>query len=348
MKLDLHGFGGRAIICGIVGTLLLVAAVGLIAVTVREQLTFRMAANQHGGHMVDLGANAGPQAGQNGDMARIVGTPRVVEAPLDQDFNLHADTPRLTRHVEMFRWRKISVGDGAGYDLDWVEQSSHSDAEKLTGRHANPPFPIKNMTFDASLVQLGGFDLSPVLLHALPGSEPVAPMVSSLPPNLAASFSRYKNYLVTGEHPSAPALGDIRISWTRVPLQPLTVFARIDGNRLAAAPDAPDGRGYEVAVGTVSALNLSADLPIPPRFVWINRIASVLLATLGLLLLDWSRRRRHDVLLALALGSLIVGAVAAIMWMGYGPKTMTGWLVLALLGLGVAIWRLRGGWRPEH
>lgn len=339
MRFGLQG-SGRMLFCGIVGTVLLLSAVGLIAMTVRGQLNFRRAANHHGGQLIDLGAAGRPQPGQHGSMARIVGTPRVVKLPLDPDFNLRADTPELTRHVEMFRWRKISFGDGVRYDLDWVGQSPHSDAEKLSGRHANPPFPIKNMAFVAGLVQLGGFQLGPVLVSAIPGSESVAPKESSLPPNLAASFSRYKNYLVTSAHPSAPALGDIRISWSQVPLQPLTVIARIEGNRLVAATDAPNGHGYDVDVGTVPVLNMFPDLPVPPQFVWLDRIAAVLLASLGVLLLDWSRRGRLDVLLALGTGSLIVGAVAGIMWMGQDPGIMASWLVLALLGLGAAVWRL--------
>lgn len=340
VKLDLPQ-SARPLAFGIVGGLLLLAAIALVAMTVREQLNFRLAADHHGGQIIDLGASTGPHSGQHGYMTRIVGTPRVVEAPRDPDFNLTVDTPVLARHVEMFRWRRISFGNGVDYDLDWVEQSAQSEAEKLSGRHANPAFPIKNMKFDAGLVQLSGFYLSKVLVHAIPGTVPVVPSEASLPPNLAASFSRHENYLSTSQRPSVPLLGDIRVSWTKVPLQPLTVFARIDGNHLVAATDASDGRGYEVKVGSVSVLNMLPDLPVPPKLVWINRLVSVLLAAVGVLLLDWSRRRRYDVLLALALASLIVGAVAGTMWMRHDYAIVTGWLALALLGLGIAIWRWR-------
>lgn len=349
MKLNLHEPDGRALIYGIVGSLLLLAAVGLIAMTIRGELDFRMAVNHYGGQMIDLADGGQPRPGQHGQAARIVGTPQVVEAPLDPDFNLRVDTPVLVRHVEMFRWRKISFGAGSHYDMDWVEQSPRSDAENLSGRHANPPFPIKGMTVQAAQVKLGGFQLSPALVRAIPGGpESVAPPLTSLPPNMAATFSRFKGYLVTSEYPSAPMLGDIRISWTRVPLQPLTVFARIDGKQLVATPSASDGRGFVMDVGNVSVLNMFPDLPIPPHFVWLDRIAAVVLAAIGLLLLDWSRRRRLDGILAVSLALLVVGAVAGVMWMGHDVRLTTVWLVLAVLGLGVASWRLRHHWRPVH
>ncbi|NMW25716.1 hypothetical protein HFP05_15515, partial [Rhodanobacter denitrificans] len=294
------GMAMRGLVLNIIGALLVLAGIGLVAMTARSLLNYRAVANLHGGEVVDLGANAQPGAGQHGSMVRVVGTPTVVEAPHDPDFNLRVNTPMLVRHVEMFQWREVRVGSSVHYELDWVDHLLDAGHFEDPKGHANPvSFPISGKQFDAGLVQIGGFKLGPVLLHAIPGTQRITPDPGSLPENLAASFSRYQDYLVTSARPGDPRLGDVRVSWNEVPLQELTIVGRIDGDRLVAATDAADGKGYVVQVGDVPVLDIFPDLPIPPEFVLSWRILAVLLASLGAFLLLSTQRDRRDPLLAL-------------------------------------------------
>ncbi|HEY8681906.1 MAG TPA: hypothetical protein VIM06_01945, partial [Rhodanobacter sp.] len=135
--------------------------------------------------------------------------------------------------------------------------------------------------------------------------------------------------------------GDIRVSWDAVPLEQVTIVARIDGDRLVPAPDAADGKGYDVEIGDVPLLDIFPDLPVPPDFVLGRQVLAVLLAALGSLLLLSARRNQRDALLALALGGLVVGLVASVLWLGRDTGRMGGWLVVALLGAAGALWRLR-------
>ena len=343
--LSMHG-----LLLNIAGALLVLAGIGLVAMTARGLLNYRAAASRHGGEMIDLDANAQPQAGQHGYMARIVGTPNVVEAPHDPEFNQQANTPVLVRRVEMFQWREIRIGGSVHYELDWVDRPLDSSHFEDPRGHANPVnFPISGKQFDASLVQLGGFKLGPVMLHALPGSEQIAPDPKSLPENLAASFTLYQDYLVTSAHPGDPRLGDLRVSWDEVPLQQLTIVGRISGDRIVAAAEAADGKGYDVQLGDVPLLDMFPDLPVPPEFVLSRQILAVLLAALGAFLLLLAQRDQRDVLLALGLGAMVVGAVASMLWLGGDTRMLCGWLAVSLLGLGIAIWRLRrGAIRPNQ
>ena len=332
----------RGLVLNVIGALLVLAGIGLVAVTARSLINYRAVASLHGGEVVDLGTDAQPQAGQHGAMARVVGTPKVVETPHDPEFNLRVNTPVLIRHVEMFQWREIRIGNSVHYELDWVDHPLDASHFQDPRGHANPAsFPINGKQFDAGLVQMGGFKLGPVLLHALPGSQKVTPDIRSLPENLAASFSRYQEYLVTSARPGEPRLGDVRVSWDEVPLQQLTIVARLDGDRLVAAPDAADGKGYEVQVGDVPVLDLFQDLPVPPEFAQSWRILSVLLAALGAYLLLLTQRNQRDVLLALGLGALAVGIVASMLWLGGDSRTMWGWVAITLSGLALTVWRLR-------
>ncbi|GAA0889597.1 TMEM43 family protein [Rhodanobacter soli] len=336
------GVSVHGLVLNIIGALLILAGIGLAAVTARSLLNYRAVASLHGGEVVDLGANAQPGAGQHGAMVRVLGTPTVVEAPHDPDFNLRANTPVLVRHVEMFQWREVRFGSSVHYELDWVDHlldASHFEDPK---GHANPlSFPISGKQFDAGLVQIGGFKLGPVLLHAIPGTQRITPDPVALPENLAASFSRYQDYLVTSAQPGDPRLGDVRVIWNEVPLQELTIVGRIDGDRLVAASDAADGKGFVVQVGDVPVLDLFPDLPVPPEFVLSWRILAVLLASLGAFLLLSAQRDRRDPLLALGLGALAVGIVASVLWLGDDTRTMCGWLALTVLSLLLTGWRLR-------
>lgn len=328
----------------LLAALLILGGVGLAAITARSLLNYRAVAAQHGGEAIDLGASGQPQAGQHGFMARLVGTPQVVESPHDPDFNLTVNTPVLNRHVEMFQWREIIIGNVAHYELDWVDRPIDAAKFRHPGGHANPiTFPLQSRRFTSSLVQMGGFQLGPTLVLALPGAALITPDPKDLPENLAASFSLFHNYLVTSAKAADPRLGDLRVSWEEVPLRQMTIVARVDGSRLVAATDAADGKGYQVQIGDVSLLDLFSDLPIPPDFLWTQRLLAVLFAALGAFVgLSAQRHPRRDALLALGLGSLLVGAFVSVLWMA-GSKTFPiGWLLLMLAGLGLTAWRL---WR---
>ncbi|MEO6927099.1 MAG: TMEM43 family protein [Rhodanobacter sp.] len=333
----------RSLVLSFAGALLVLAGIGLEALNASSLISYHNAAALHGGEVIELGSDALPEAGQHGYMARLVGTPKVVEAPHDPQFNQSANTQVLVRRVEMFQWREINIGGNVHYELDWVDHPVDSSRFREPGGHANPgSFPLSGEQFDAGLVQMGGFKLGPVLIHALPGSLKIKPDVATLPENFAATFSRDHDYLVTSAHPGDPRLGDLRVSWDAVPLQQVTMVGRLDGARLEAAADAADGKGYEVQIGDVPLLDLFPNLPIPPEFVMVWRVVSVLLAALGTLVLLASQRRRRDPLLALGLGAGAVGSVASIIWLGgQDASVLGGWVVVAVVGLALAIWCLR-------
>jgi hypothetical protein len=335
------GLSMRALVLNMLGALLVLAGVGLVATTARGLLNYRAAASRHGGEVINLGGDMQPEAGQHGYMVRLVGTPTVVEAPRDPEFNLRVNTPVLLRHVEMFQWREVRIGNGVHYEMDWVDRPLDASHFKEPAGHANPAsFPISGKQFDAGLVQMGGFKLGPMLLHALPGSQRVTPDTKSLPENLAASFTLYQDHLVTSAHPDDPRLGDVRVSWDEVPLQQLTIVGRLDGDQILAAAEAADGKGYDVQLGDVSLLDMFPDLPVPPEFLLSRQILAVLLAGLGAFLLLCAQRRRRDVLLALGLGGLAVGIVACVMWIGADSPIMYGWLAVTLIGFSLTAWRL--------
>lgn len=338
----------------VLGGLLLLVGLALLASTENGLLAYRQAAQRHGGEVLDLGSQVGPQSGQYGYMVRVAGPLEVVAPPRDVDFNQSATVPVLIRHVEMFQWREVIVGGVAYYELDWVDRPVDSNRFMHPAGHANPGnFPIEGRQFDAGEVRVGGFRLSTPLLHALPGSARLTPDERALPPNLAASFSKDGDYFTTSAHPQSPRLGDLRVSWETVPVQAVTLVGRLDGDTLVPAADAADGKGYEVQIGDRALVDIFPDLPVPPELVMPRRAIALLLAALGVLALLWDRRQHiSDVLLPVGLGALLIGAVGGAMWLGGSARVSMHWFGLAALGLAVAGWPLwrrhRGGSLPQE
>ena len=329
--------GTRALLLRGCGALLLMAGLGLAAVTERGLLVHHLAALRHGGDVVQ-GDSRGPQPGQHGSMVLVSGTPEVIEAPHDAQFNLTVSTPLLARRVEMFQWREVHVGSAVHYELDWSDELQDAAGFEQPRGHVNPrTMPLKSERFMAGKVRVGGFALGPVLVRALPGTETVAPDPSHLPANLAASFSVYHDYLTTSVDPGSPRLGDVRVSWQAVPLQPVTVFARLDGDRLVRASQADD-QGYQVQVGERSLSDVLPDVPDPPDFTVARRAGAILLAALGAFLLLWERRQRAgDVALALAVGVTAIGAVSCVSWLGGDWSPVLRWLAVAAAGVLVVV-----------
>jgi Transmembrane protein 43 len=327
------GIDTHVLLLRCLSAVLLIAGLGLAAITEHSLLLRHQAAARHGGDVIEPGS-AGPQPGQHGSMVLVSGTPEVVESPRDEDFNLTVATPVLTRHVAMFQWREVRVGSDVHYEQDWSEELQDSAHFTQPRGHINPTaFPLQGRQFDAGLVRVGGFALGPLLQHALPGSETVTPDLRHLPANLAASFSIYHDDLTTSANPASPQLGDVRVSWEAVPLQPVTVFARLDGNRLMRASQADDGQGYQVQVGERSLGDMLPDVPDPPEFTRARRLAAMLLAALGVFVLLWERHRRAvDVILAAAVGVTAVGAVSCASWLGGDWSVVGHWAAVTAGG----------------
>ncbi|AIF47185.1 TMEM43 family protein [Dyella japonica] len=327
----------------VLGILLLLAGAGMVFLTEQGVLDNRHASDRHGGQIVDVEQGGAPEQARHGDLVRVSGPVHVVQEPYDPEFGQHAHAPVLIRHVEMFQWREIRVGGVVHYEQDWVDRPVDSRRFAQPSGHANPErFPIEGKQFDAGQAQVGNYTLSPPLLHALPGGDPVTPDGKTLPENLAASFSLNGKYFTTSVHSGQPRLGDLRVSWEAVPSHEVTVFAQVSGNQLVPAASAIDGKGFDVQVGDRRLEDVLPDVPAPPSFAWLRCIMALLMAILGaLLLLPERPQTHHDLLLSVGSGTLLVCAVACVMWLGTDMSVGGLWFGGALAGLALAVWRLR-------
>ncbi|WP_062535845.1 TMEM43 family protein [Mizugakiibacter sediminis] len=325
----------------IAGCVLLALALLLLAATERGARARAAAEDAIGGAVL---TDAEPGPGAEGGLVLVGGTPEVVSLATDLQFAVTAKAPVLLRKVEMFQWRELAYGGAPpSYELDWVDHPVDSAHFARPAGHENPgAFPFAAARFVAPSVRLGGFALSEALLQAIPGYEPYAPGFSQLPPNLAASFQAVDGALVTSADPAAPRLGDLRVSWAVVPLQPITVIARVQNGALVPAVGSDGEAHARVQLGERSLTDMLPSLPDAPRYAWARRALALLLAWGGaMLLLGGGRRGGRDEIAALLLAAVPLAAVAGALWLGTRDAIAVALFVLAALASAAAMLRLK-------
>lgn len=328
----------------VAGIVLLLAALWMLGANEHAMVNWHMGMLRHGGDVLVLGSDAAPGPGLDGRTVLVSGMPDVVEPPRDHDFHVHVDTPLLVREVAMFQWREVRVGGDVSYQQDWVDHAVDSSRFDQPAGHANTqPFPFDSQRFVAPQVRLDHFMLAPAIVQALPMPlRPVTPDFSRLPANLQASFQAYDGMLTTSTSPENPHLGDLRVHWLAMPLEVVTVVARVDGDRLGPAKGATDDEGFQVQLGQRSLTDIFADLPLPPNAVWTWRVVAWLLAWLGawLIVRRW-RPARFAVPIALAWGIAVLSVLAGAVWLTASVMAVTiAWVVGVLAALaGGLLWR---------
>lgn len=285
---------------------------------------------------------------------------------LDPVFNQVAEGIALRRKVEMYQWRErkeskeeTSVGGSKTtrttyhYDQVWDDEPiDHRQFEQPAG-HENPgAFPFSDETWRAERVQLGELELAPEVIEEVGGWKPMAPALEQMPENLAASFRQDGERLVT-QSGNDPAIGDLRVSFERVPEGDLSVVARREGNRLSADVR-EQGSLLLVERGLRSADELfNAAESRNAGLGWMLRLGGFALMWLGLAMVFAPLAILADVLPFLGrmtrfVNGLVSGLIAAGIsffaiaagWLYHRPWLLV--LVAAALVAGV-VWLLRRG-----
>jgi hypothetical protein len=326
---------------------LVLAALWLTFATEHAVVIRHSAAAQTRPNAKMLDAKARPKPALDGKIVRLAGTPRVLEPPRDRDFGITFDTPLLVRRVSMFQWHEARADNKVTYRQDWLDHAVDSRRFKHPSGHANTQaFPFAGHKFLAPRVRLGHFKLAPAIVRALPAPvSAVTPSFRRLPVNLQASFQAHDGALTTSVDPEHPRLGDLRVRWLAAPLAPVTVLARVDGDRLVPAAQALGDPGLKVRQRPRASNDAVADLPLSPHAAWAWRVLALVLASLGAWLLV--RRRRAGVSGIITAMGLAVGVLALLaggVWFALSVwVAVVAWIIaaLALAAVGSGLARRR-------
>lgn len=198
----------------------------------------------------------------------------------------------LRRKVEMYQWRETrsshsttSVGGTKttettyDYSKTWSEAAIDSGQFRPAAGHLNPAMPLRSATAVSEAAMLQRFDVDPELLQRCKTFVTIDNVAAP------AGYSREQDYLYRGADPSNPQVGDIRVSFSGLLQQTVSVVAQQAGGTLAPFHAAD---GYVIAMiepGTVDAAAMFAqNRREESRLTWILRGAGFVVMMIGFML----------------------------------------------------------------
>lgn len=342
-----------------VGFLLIVACVAVLFWNEGRAVTTEKSLAEGAGAVVSV-ANGPVDPANEGKLVHVTGTVATAQTLSDPEFSVSAQGIRLVRKVEMFQWvedesTKTETQLGGGeqkvttytYKKAWHEGAvDSSDFHEPTG-HQNPPQPLSSRSFQVSDATLGDFYLPQSVLDQTGVSQPLPlteaeAQAAAQATGLTKPLSVVDGIVLVGNNPSAPVVGDLRISYTVVPAGDLSVIAQQQGNSFAAYQTVAGDRLELVENGTVAANAMFKNAADGNAMVtWIVRGVGLLLLFVGFSLILGPLGVVGDVIpfvgalvrmgtgliglvLALGVGTLTI----AIAWFWYRP--LLGVLILVV------------------
>lgn len=255
---------GGSLIAALIGLILVPASIVLLYWNEGRAVDAIRALSRGAAVIVEVSADAvDPRS--DGKLLHLTGTMQPATAARDPVFGVTGDGMlRLSRAVEMYQWKEETSSQSqqsAGgskttettyrYDHVWSAQPIASGQFKHPDGHQNPPMQVRSATFDGGGVTLGAYKIDPAVLNKVADFAPLQPTAPP-PSGYQATGDGYYH----GQDPGQPVIGDLRVSFTTIPAQTISVAAAQAGGTLTTWRDT---NGYSIVLaepGVVSAETL--------------------------------------------------------------------------------------------
>lgn len=179
-------------------------------------------------------------AANEGKLVHMTGRAKTADTVSDPVLGVSANALSLKRKVEMYQWKETAKSekkDKAGgstetvttytYAKEWSESPIESSKFKQQQGHRNPgSMPYKTEQWTAGKVTLGAYTLTPSQAGRISGDEPVtaaAPLSNS---DTSRPLREHAGGLYAGQNPEQPHVGDLRITFTKVGENDITIVAK--------------------------------------------------------------------------------------------------------------------------
>ena len=343
---------GGSLIAALIGCVLVIVSIGLLYWNEGRAVTASTALGRGAAAIVEVSATPA-DASATGKLVHVSGMMQPATPARDPVFGVTGDgLLRLSRVAEMYQWKEATHSQthkSAGgskttettYDYQhvWSAQPIDSGPFKVRDGHQNPPMDVRSATFDGGGVKLGAYRIDPPLLDKLAMFTPLP--VRSAPP---AGYRTEGDGFYRGQEPDQPAIGDVRVTFTAIPAQTISVAAALSGGALTAYRDAS---GYTIALaepGVVTAAGLFHDeMKSESRLTWILRGVGFVAMLIGFVCISRPLTMLFAVLpflelmvgagaflVALTLAVPIALLTIAVAWIAHRPLVGVGLLVAAM------------------
>jgi len=358
-EITTQGWGqriGGGFVALLLGLLLLPASLGVLYWNEGRAVTAATALRTGAATIIEADPNA-LDPGHDGKLVHLTGMMQPATPAQDPAFGVSAEgLVRLRRHVETYQWQQTtsshsqeSVGGTKttettySYAPVWSGQQINSAGFRHPEGHENPPVTLHNADFYGGAVTLGAYRVTPELLAKVSVFTPVHPE-SARPP---LGFHAEGDGFYRGQDPARPEIGDVRVQYSGVPAQTISVAAAQSGGGLTVFRDSG---GYGIALaepGAVTAAALFKDAQHQAsQITWLVRGGGFFGVLVGFLCLTRPLTLLFAVvpllesvvgagafLVALTLSVPVTLVTIALAWMAHRPVLGGGLLVAAVVSL---------------
>lgn len=367
---------GRSFIGVLVGLLLIVGSGVLLFWNEGRAIETAQSLTEGAAVVVEVDA-AKMDPANDGRLVYMAGPISVASSISDVDFAVRSDGLRLIRKVEMYQWteeqhtethRKLGGGEERvttwRYARKWMDHAVDSTKFHERTGHANPAMTYQERNLLAPKPRIGSHVLPDNMVSSFGTAQPLP-----FPDDRAAALERrlrkpvrvVDGVLYIGgdpaqpPKPSQPAVGDLRISFSEVPLQEASVVAR----------QSPIGLGpYQTHAGGAVELIMPGRVPSADMFksaqeenetlTWLLRGAGCVLMFFGFCLILGPLGVLGDLIPIIGdvvrAGAGLVGflftvvvapLIIAVAWLWYRPIVAISVVVVGALCAWGAIWVAR-------
>lgn len=304
-----------------------------------------------------------------GKLIHITGMLTAAGPALDNEFGMKSNGVRLMRRVEMFQWteeqesetqKKLGGGETTKttykYSRNWADHPIDSAKFKERSGHSNPQMTYRNRFVVAPQPKLGAFAVPSDLLRNFGTEDRLAvadEQLQAIGKRLNKPVQAVDGVLYVSQDPAQPAVGDLRITFTDVRLQPASIVAAQAGSGLGPYRTQAGGTVELIAAGQVSAGSMFKEAQDENRLItWLLRAGGVLAMIIGFNLIMGPIGTIADVipflgdvvrmgtgLMAFLCTASVAPVVIAIAWFYYRPLVAVAVLVAgAVVAYGVIHW----------
>lgn len=224
------------------------------------------------------------------------GLAQTQEVLSDTVFGVSAQAIKLQRQVSMYQWQEHSktetkeeVGGSKttkttySYKKGWHTREINSSNFKRSG-YQNPSMPYQNNTQQAQAVSLGAFKLNASQIANI-NAKTALNLYDMKPPTHLNGKALQVNghYFYIGDNPNNPQLGDLKVSFSVVQAQEISVVAQQTNNSFIAYQTKAGGMIDLLTLGLVDANSMFASAQAENTLLtWGIRFAGLLLMFFGL------------------------------------------------------------------
>lgn len=307
----------------------------------------------------------------DGRLVYVAGPISVASPISDVDFGVRSDGLRLVRKVEMYQWteeqhtethRKLGGGEERvttwRYSRKWMDRAVDSSKFHERTGHANPAMSWQERNLLAPKPRIGAYALPDNLVSGFGASQKLP-----FPDDRAAALERrlrkpvrvVDGVLYIANDPERPVIGDVRITFSEVPLQEASVIARQSAIGLGPYQTHAGGTVELIEPGRVpSAAMFKSAQQANDTMSWLIRGAGCVLMFFGFCLILGPLGVLGDLipivgdvvragvgLVGFLFTVVVAPLIIAVAWLWYRPIVAISLVVVGALCAWGAIWVAR-------